>query len=605
MHMFMLTQASMKKTNGDNGDPTSSSNDSEFDRGESGSTKTGTAPSGSGLRLTSAENDDAAALLAGINWSDVQLGSIEDDLKKKLRLLEDENITFLLTFEGESHHHPGKSTQGSHHPSKASAGNIGKTAVSNTSNSGQKTSVDMIIDAIDTVLKRVELMQSWTNESDEFLAQTSMNMMHFESLNNQLEVHFKNSVALQEALEQMMALVEIPREQMSVLLKPLNLFPDEAPPDAPNSSDGSSGDAGISQQDRNARMQTTLATVTRVDQAIKSTKIFPASDMIAFRTRGEELAKLARGFCEKLCVSLDEFLQRKAKQWLWNSRAASAGGGGSGSSPSKSKISGFGRDHREPSSSMRSAAETSRVGRSITSFEGGDIKEMDWTFTNEPFHNDIIEYQQLFAHLQSLDPRAMTTLRQVYAKNLAMVYNLHVQSLFRCLKDKLPKPSKHHFAKPQALQSWSFHLSSSHLGDALGASPLMQQALDHIVPVVIREQRLLSMLFFPDHREDTGDGEPEELALMMDNVFEKMLKRLNDFGEAASTRNILDVLGLVVLVNGQLENYRKQSEFLFNVMVSFQLQMKRLLIKFTEDQVRHPRRKTPWLRTAHLMMMVS
>ncbi|KAF1323187.1 Exocyst protein sec3, partial [Globisporangium splendens] len=573
--------ASMKKANSDPGDPTGSSSDNQTDGYDSklGGRTPGTASGGaSNLRLTSAENDDAVALLAAINWNDVHLGSIEDDLKKKLRVLEDENITFLLSFEGESQASSAQSSSISNPGSKGST----KAADSAASSfGGQKTSVDKIIDAIDGVLKRIELMQTWTNESDDFLAQASMNMMHFESLNNQLEVHFKNSVALQETLEQMMALAEIPREQMSILLKPLSVFPDEAAPG--DASSNSSGDAVVSQRDRNARMQSTIATITRIDKAIKSTKVFPASDMSAFRTRGEELSKLARGFCGKLCVSFDEFLLRKVKQWLWGSRTASMVGG-SGSPPSKSKVSGFGRDNREASSSVRSTAETSRVGRTITSFEGGDIKEMDWTFTNEPFHNEVIEYQPLLAHLQSLDPRAMTNLRQVYAKNLVLVYNPHIQSLFRCLKDKLPKSSKHHFVKPQVLQSWSSHLSSSQLGDALGASPLMQQALNHIVPIVLREQRLLSTLFFPDHREDNGEGEPEELALMMENVFEKLLKRMNDFGEVASARNILDALGLVVLINGHLEGYHKQSEFLFNVMVSFQLQMKRLLIRFTEDQ---------------------
>ncbi|KAF1318035.1 Exocyst protein sec3, partial [Globisporangium splendens] len=573
--------ASMKKANSDPDDPTGSSSDNQTDGYDPklGGRTPGTASGGaSNLRLTSAENDDAVALLAAINWNDVHLGSIEDDLKKKLRVLEDENITFLLSFEGESQASSAQSSSISNPGSKGSTKAADSTA---SSSGGQKTSVDKIIDAIDGVLKHIELMQTWTNESDDFLAQTSMNMMHFESLNNQLEVHFKNSVALQETLEQMMALVEIPREQMSILLKPLSVFPDEAAPG--NASSNSSGDAVVSQRDRNARMQSTIATITRIDEAIKSTKVFPASDMNAFRTRGEELSKLARGFCDKLCVSFDEFLLRKVKQWLWSSRTTSVTGG-SGSSPTKSKVSGFSRDNREASSSVRSTAETSRVGRAITSFEGGDIKEMNWTFTNEPFHDEVIEYQPLFAHLQSLDPRAMTNLRQVYAKNLALVYNPHVQSLFRCLKDKLPKSSKHHFAKLQALQSWSFHLSSPQLGDALGASPLMQQTLDHVVSIVLREQRLLSTLFFPDHREDNGEGEPEELALMMENIFEKLLKRMNDFGEAASARNILDALGLVVLINGHLDGYHKQSEFLFNVMVSFQLQMKRLLIKFTEDQ---------------------
>lgn len=559
------------------------------------------------MRLTATENDDAAALLAGIDWSDAQLLSIEDDLKKKLRTLEDENITFLLSFEGESNNN--NNNNPNNNKGSTSANNKPMSASSTTTyaTTYATTSVGKIINAIDTVLARVDSVQSWTNDSDEFLAQTSHNMLHFESLNNQLEVHFKNSVALEEALARMMQLVDVPREQMAILLKPLNLFSDDASLTSTtsvahnnNSSKHSSHESSTAEQqpqgDLRTRMQQTLATISRIDEAIKSTKVFPASDMSAFHVRGEELSKLAKGFCDKICASLDEFLQRKTRQWLWNSRlatsAASAAAGGNGS-PAKSKMltpSGFARDLREASSSMRSAVEMSRTGgRSLTSFEssagGGDIKEMDWAFTNELFHNDMIEYQQLLSSLQSLDQRVMTTLRQVYARNLACVYNPHVQSLFRCLKDKLPRSSKHHFAKPQALQSWSFHLSSSHLGDALGASPLMQQALDHLVPLVIKEQRLVAMIFFPD--DITSDeSEPEELALLMEHVFEKLLKRLTDFGEAAAARNILDALALVVLVNGQLDVYHKQSEFLFNIMVSFQLQMKRILIKFTDDQVR-------------------
>lgn len=119
------------------------------------------------------------------------------------------------------------------------------------------------------------------------------------------------------------------------------------------------------------------------------------------------------------------------------------------------------------------------------------------------------------------------------------------------------------------------------------AAPLMQQALDHLTPLVISEQRLVARVFFPSPTERAdGKHELEELTVMMEGVFEKLLKRMNEFGEAAGLRNILDALALVVLVNGNLEEYRQQSAFLYNVMVSFQLQMKRMLIKFTEEQVR-------------------
>ncbi|TYZ68806.1 hypothetical protein PybrP1_011653 [[Pythium] brassicae (nom. inval.)] len=603
--------ASTKKANDEADDPASGNNSGDLGDSSAGGKKPAgaslaTAAGGVGARLTAAENDDAAALLAGVAWGDAQLASIEEELKHKLRVLEDENITFLLSFEGgesdnnNNNNNNSKVTTGT--SSQPASASLASAALSGAA---PATSVDKILAAIDAVLARVAQVKCWTDDSDEFLAQTSQDMLHFEALNNQLEMHFKNSVALQEALARMVALVDIPRELMGVLLKPPSLFPDDAPlptaattPASSHHSSSSSTASSAEPGDLGARMRLVLATIARVDEAIKSTTRFPASEMSAFRARGDELAKLARGFTDKVCAALDAFLQRRTKQWLWSSRAATAAAAsavaGSGS-PGKNAARGssaFGvRDLRDVSSSMRSVIELSRGGgggggsRALTSFESStEVREMDWAFSNEPFHADMLEYLPLVAHLQSLDARAAAALRQVYAKNLATVYGPHAHALFRCLREKLPWAAKPHFAKPQALQSWSFHLSSSHLGDALGATPLLQQALDHLVPLVVREQRFMSALFFPDARDDTGAGEPEELALAMESVFEKLLKRLLEFGEAAAARNILDALGLVVLVHGELETYRSQSEFLFNVMVSFQLQLKRILIKFTEDQ---------------------
>jgi hypothetical protein len=78
-----------------------------------------------------------------------------------------------------------------------------------------------------------------------------------------------------------------------------------------------------------------------------------------------------------------------------------------------------------------------------------------------------------------------------------------------------------------------------------------------------------------------------------------------DFGEAAATRNILDALSLVVLVNGMLQSVQSQSEFLFNVLVSFQLQMKRLLMKFAEDQESWINAKNPDTRMAGVLSAIS
>ncbi|KAG7383922.1 hypothetical protein PHYPSEUDO_003215 [Phytophthora pseudosyringae] len=482
----------------------------------------------SGLRLASPESNEALNLLNDVNWNEIQLSTVEDDLRKKLRALEDDNIAFLLSLDGE--------------PAVAPSG----------SSSSKTTSVDKILEAIDAVQRHITLIQNWTNESDESLGQTSSSMQHFEALNNQLEMHFKNSVSLEEVLAKLMAQVEIPEEHMQIFISPVNVFPGDvggSTTGVMNDKGGDGGrDVGVAE-----RVKTAIAAIAAMDQAIKSTKEFPASEMVAFRARGDELSKFATGFGEKLCTSFDAFLQRKIKQW--------ANGG-----------SARGRDRREPSSVP----------------SGSD--EMDWNFTNEPLHNVLADYQSLLTPVNSLDPRILVALRQTYSKQLAGVYNAHVQSLFRYLRDKLPRTSKHHFHKPTTIQSRGIHLSSSHfsVGDTMCASPLMQQALDHLTPLVLSEQRLVARLFFPTTSDKAkhagGKHELEDLTLMMEGVFEKVLKRMTEFGEAAGMRNILDALSLVALVNGKLEEYRQQSAFLYNVMVSFQLQMKRMLIKFTEER---------------------
>ncbi|KAL4174320.1 hypothetical protein KRP22_006258 [Phytophthora ramorum] len=473
---------------------------------------------------------------------DPALLAVEGDLRKKLHTLEDENIAFLLSLDGEA----------SVSPSPVVASN-GKA-------SAKGTSVDKILEAIDAVQQRVSMIQDWTNESDESLGQTSSSMQHFEALNNQLEMHFKNSVSLEEVLARLMARVEIHQQHMQVFTSPVEVFPGEAGGSSTGVIHDRGGDVGrdISVTER---MRTTVAAVAAMDQAIASTQEFPAKEMVAFRTRGDELSKLATAFGEKLCTSFDVFLQRKVKQW------ANARGGNPSSMPPGE----------------------SRFNRVKTAFDGSD-EEVNWGFTNESLHTVLGDYQSLFAHVNSLDPRILVALRQTYSKQLAGVYNAHAQSLFRCLKDKLPRTSKYHFHKPTSLQSRGIHLSSSHfsVGDTMCASPLMQQALDHLTPLVLSEQRLVARLFFPSTTDRAnssgGKHELEDLTLTMESVFEKLLKRMNEFGEAAGLRNILDALSLVVLVNGNLEEYRQQSAFLYNVMVSFQLQMKRMLIKFTEEQ---------------------
>jgi exocyst complex component 1 len=505
-------------------------------------------------------------------------------LKKQLRGLEDDNITFLLSFEGDAH--------------------ASKTA----SGKATTTSVDRILVAIETLQKRVDHLQAWSNDSSELLESTSQNMLQFESLNNQLEIHFKNSVALQETLATMMATIELPRECMAVLLRPVPIFPDDAASGSVGRAStfseargASQAESDVAQRDLPERLQLTIATIKRVDQAIKSTRVYPASEMAAFRARGDELARLSKTLCDKLAAAFDAFLQRRSKQWSSVSRQAAAAAAAASSSAmprTSMATSGFQmRDIREISSSASHRYE-SRMSRTTTSFasefESGGGKEMDWAFSNEQFHTSLLQYQPLLEALQSLDTRALTQMRLLYAKHASAVYSPHAQTLFRCLRDKLPKTSssKHggpHFTKPQALQSWSVHLSASSFdGLQLSAAPLLQQALDHLVPILTREQHFLSMVFFPlnsDQGEDASmdDSSNDELTLLMEGVFDKLLKRLNDFGEACATRNMLDALSLVVLVDPLLAKYLPQSAFLYNTLVSFQLQMKRLLIKFTDD----------------------
>ncbi|KAL4174322.1 hypothetical protein KRP22_006260 [Phytophthora ramorum] len=138
---------------------------------------------------------------------DPALLAVEGDLRKKLHTLEDENIAFLLSLDGEALVSPSP------------------VVASNGKASAKGTSVDKILEAIDAVQQRVSMIQDWTNESDESLGQTSSSMQHFEALNNQLEMHFKNSVSLEEVLARLMARVEIHQQHMQVFTSPVEVFP--------------------------------------------------------------------------------------------------------------------------------------------------------------------------------------------------------------------------------------------------------------------------------------------------------------------------------------------------------------------------------------------
>ncbi|CEG41805.1 Exocyst protein Sec3 [Plasmopara halstedii] len=481
----------------------------------------------SGLRLGSPESNEALELLNDINWSEVQLVKVEDDLSKMLKTLEDENMAFLLSLNGD-------------------------LSITKSGTDTIKTnSVDIIINAIDQVQDRILSLQDWTNESGESLGHISSDMQHFETLNNQLEMHFKNSVELERVLAKLMAQVELSKEHMLILTSLVNVFPIQTS----GTSTGITNDKGSDESlkvSATERTRATIAAVAALEHAIKSTREFPACEMVALRSRGVELSKVATDFGEKLCISFDSFLQQTIKQMI-NTRGVR------------------GRNGRDPLSGHLSS------------------DEMNWSFTTDSIHFVLVDYQSLFEHVGSLDSRILATLRQIYSKQLAIVFNAHVQCLFRFLKDKLPRNTKQHFHKPTSMQSMASSISSSFFstGDTMCAAPLMQQALDHLTPLVLNERQFVSLLFFSSCdklNSANGKYELDDLTLMMENVFEKLLKRMIEFGEAVGGRNVLDALSLVVLLSGKLEVYRQQSAFLYNVMVSFQLQMKRIVIKFIEDQ---------------------
>ncbi|KAG6945503.1 hypothetical protein JG687_00017262 [Phytophthora cactorum] len=204
----------------------------------------------SGLRLASPESNEALTMLNDVSWSDVQLSAVEDDLRKKLRTLEDENIAFLLSLDGE-------------------------TVAPSGQNTSNFTSVDKILEAIDAVQNRITLIQDWTNESDEYLGQTSSSMKHFEALNNQLEMHFKNSVALEQVLSKLMAQVEISKEHMRIFTSPVDVFPGEVGGSTTGVTKDRGGDAGRD-VGVTERIRTAIAAIAAMDQAIKSTKELPA-----------------------------------------------------------------------------------------------------------------------------------------------------------------------------------------------------------------------------------------------------------------------------------------------------------------------------------------
>jgi len=139
------------------------------------------------IQLSSRENADAISMLSKIDWFGETVESVELNLKNRLKHLEDENIDFLLCLQGEG----------------------------NTPKGPSESDLDKIINAVDILLRQVKNAEKWTEESESTLEKTSSNLTQFESLNNQLEVHFKNNVALQEQLD---AMIKVIKSHMQLIL---------------------------------------------------------------------------------------------------------------------------------------------------------------------------------------------------------------------------------------------------------------------------------------------------------------------------------------------------------------------------------------------------
>nr|CCA14461.1 conserved hypothetical protein [Albugo laibachii Nc14]CCA21245.1 conserved hypothetical protein [Albugo laibachii Nc14] len=494
---------------------------------------------GVGSMLTAQENEDLMTLFATVNWEDCHIQPLEEGLQRQLRELEDENIGFLLSFENDL-----DSTQS-------------EAIYSGTS----KKPVDQILDSNDQLQKRVEAIQSWLAGCTQSLEATSQTMKHFESLNNQLEVHYKNSVTLQQCLEQMLELVDLPPS----VLDALSSF-------SISYCDGHEDDSGVV-----TRLQPVIAALHTLDVAFRSTLSFPASEMSAFRARREELSQIAQEFSEKVSRSLDNWFDEAVKYWKSNQAKSMDGG-----VPS---IRSSGQASR-PRGSKLLESDVTRSGRSGAS----QVEvEVHWTFSNEDFHSSIRRIKGLFAAIESLNHDGLVSIRQLYIKHVSQVYNQHMVSLFRYMREKLSRTAKSHHYLPAPLQSRSLNVSSSHsqLDGFLNASTLFQQVLDHLLPICLREEHFVLQTLLHPHlltMEASMDRGNDDLAAIMELLFDKCLKRCIEFGDLAASRNIMEASSLIVNVAVWLATCQSHCNFLFHVLMQFQLYLKRILLKFTDDQ---------------------
>ncbi|RHY75640.1 hypothetical protein DYB34_003123 [Aphanomyces astaci] len=367
----------------------------------------------------SIEYDDAVSLFGTIQWGDCTAESVQLQWQQRLKLLEDDNIDFLLTLQAKD----------------------------------KATTIDVITSAVDVVLQQVHRAEKWTEEAEATLATTAANMSQFETLNNHMEIHFKNSVALQQTLDAMIQDVDIPRDTMGLLLKPVTIFPhDNNIPEGPS-------------------LPKLLDAIQHLERAIKSVDSYPAKNV-----------------------------------------------------------------------------------------------------------------QDIFQSIVSLSPKSAVILRDVYAKYVVPVYSAHIQAVFRTLKDKVPKPKPHGLKASQ----WNINLSFSHAPSestiSVSASTLLQQALEHIVPLCIAEQQFIHAMFFASTKKATTKPEPLELTLLMEKLFEKLSKRLVEFGDAGVSANVFEAVSMIVSCQQQLKALDTPTEYVVNTLLNFQLHLKRSLSKYMEDQ---------------------
>ncbi|OQS05018.1 hypothetical protein THRCLA_02800, partial [Thraustotheca clavata] len=501
----------------------------------------------------SVEYGDAIALLGNINWYEQSVDSIEQEWAEHLKALEVENIEFLLAFQDKLDHQ----------------------------------AMESIINSIDGVLREVKMAEKWTEDAETTLGNTAANMSQFENLNSQMEIHFKNSVALEAALSAIIESVDISHDLMSCLLKPVAIFPsDKQTEENPRTS------PALTTQLFVANLPLIVKAIKRLDAAIKSIETYPAKQMTAFRSKKDELITLGNNFSEKLAISFDQYLQSRVKALVQDMAKNHRRSVSSADiiSPRKSMHM-FGREREISTSTVKD--ERTR-GPSTTSSSVNE--EVDWHFRNDSLHRELNQYKELCS---SISGRSTTHMRDIYVKHVSQIYGPHIQAVFRSLKEKIPK-SKHNNASglPSKTSGWNINLSFSHATETTttttNPSILLQQGLQHVFPLCLTEQAFSCEMFFNLESENTRKvkSDPPELTNMMEVLFEKLLKRLIEFAEAGVHANIMEALSMIVASQQSLASLESKSDFITNTMLNFQLHLKRVFSKYIEEQ-------ETWLANMH------